>query len=369
MVFKEVSNKNFKNDNVPSILKPYLVSRKFVVNKNGSSTTLQFGSGQQGASDVVANPQSVAMESFGKTYTTALTFDPTRLSNNKSLGIVPQNTTLIVTLRATNPTNSNLAVGELTNVVSSALQFKDRSILSNDVINQMQSSLEVSNEEPITGDVTNPNSAEVKQRIFDTFPTQNRAVTQADYENLTYRMPAKFGSIKRVSAQRDPDSQKRNLNLYVLSEDSFGKLIKTNSTIKNNLKKWLNEYRMINDTIDILDPYIINLGINFSIKTITGADKFTTLNRCVTKLSNFYESGFFIGESMTISDIYQQLKNVRGVLDVVNVNIVTKTGANYSGAEIQINKNLSPDGEQLLCPKNAIFEIKFPSVDIKGKVR
>lgn len=369
MVFKEVTNKNFKNDNVPSILKPFLVSRKFMVIKNGSSTTIQFGSGKAGSSDVVANPQTVAMDSWGKTYTTALTFDPTRLSNNQSLGIVPQNTTLIITLRTTNPTNSNLAAGQLNTVASSELQFEDRSVLSNDVINSIQASLEVTNESPITGDVTNPNSAEIKQRIFDTFPTQNRAVTQADYENLTYRMPAKFGSIKRVSAQRDPDSQKRNLNLYVLSEDSFGKLIKTNSTIKNNLKKWLNEYRMINDTIDILDPYILNIGIDFSIKTVNGANKFATLSRCVTKLANFYESGFFIGESMTISDVYQQLKNVRGVLDVVNVTVRGKTGANYSGANIEINKNLSPDGDRLLCPKNAIFEIKFPAVDIKGKVK
>lgn len=156
----------------------------------------------------MANPQTVAMDSWGKTYTTALTFDPTRLSNNQSLGIVPQNTTLIITLRTTNPTNSNLAAGQLNTVASSELQFEDRSVLSNDVINSIQASLEVTNESPITGDVTNPNSAEIKQRIFDTFPTQNRAVTQADYENLTYRMPAKFGSIKRVSAQRDPDSQK-----------------------------------------------------------------------------------------------------------------------------------------------------------------
>ncbi len=49
-------------------------------------------------------------------------------------------------------------------------------------------------------------------------------------------MPAKFGSIKRVSVQKDPDSEKRNLNMYVISEDSFGKLIKTNSTIKKKFK-------------------------------------------------------------------------------------------------------------------------------------
>ena len=369
MVFKEVSNKNFKDDNVPSILKPFLVSRKFVALRNGNTTVLQFGSGKSGESDVVANPQTVAMNSWGKTYTTSLTFDPTKLSTNQSLGIVPQNTTLIVTLRTTNPTNSNLAAGQLNTVAFSDFQFSDRTILTNEKINSVQFSLEVSNEEPITGDVTNPNSAEIKQRIFDTFPTQNRAVTQADYENVTYRMPAKFGSVKRCSAQRDPDSQKRNLNMYVLSEDSFGKLIKTNSTIKNNLKKWLNEYKMINDTIDILDPFIINVGINFSVKTINGANKFDTLNQCVAKLSNFYRNGFFIGEQLSVGDIYQELKNVSGVLDVINVHIVGKTGANYSASSIDINKNLSPDGGSLICPKNAIFEIKFPSQDIQGKVK
>ena len=79
-------------------------------------------------------------------------------------------------------------------------------------------------------------------------------------------MPRKFGSIKRCSIQKDPDSQKRNLNAYVISENTLGKLTPTNDTIKKNLKVWLNNYRMINDTIDILDPFIINFGINFVIK-------------------------------------------------------------------------------------------------------
>ena len=214
-----------------------------------------------------------------------------------------------------------------------------------------------------------PNSNEIKQRIFDTFPTQNRAVTQADYENVAYRMPAKFGSIKRVSVQRDPDSQKRNLNMYVISEDKFGKLIATNTAIKNNLKIWLNQYRMISDTIDILDPYIINLGIDFSIRTTSGADKFGTIDNCISKLTEFYKNGFFIGETVLISDIYNELKNVRGVLDVLKVNFRIKSDSNYSGVTIDINKNLSPDGNELIIPKNAIVEIKYPATDIRGKAK
>ena len=70
MVLKEIANTNYKNDNVPSILKPYLVSRKFVVERDGTSTYLQFGSGKSGASNVVADPQSVAINTFGKAYIT-----------------------------------------------------------------------------------------------------------------------------------------------------------------------------------------------------------------------------------------------------------------------------------------------------------
>ncbi len=369
IVYKEVSNKNYKNDNVPSIVKPHLVSRKFVIEREAEAAYLQFGSGKSNDSDVVANPQSVAIDTHGKTYTTSITFDPTQLSKNESFGIVPSDTTLIVTMRTTNPRSSNVSAGSLNEVVNAFLEFEDRSVLSTSVISTIRNSIEVSNETPIVGDVRAPNSNEVKQRIFDTFPTQNRAVTQADYENIAYRMPAKFGSIKRCSVQRDPDSQKRNLNMYVISEDKFGKLTKTNNAIKNNLKIWLNQYRMISDTIDILNPYIINLGIDFSIKTVTGVDRFSVVNQCISRLSKLYKDGFFIGESFIISDVYSELKKVRGVLDVLKVNLRTQTGPNYSGATININKNLSPDGNQLIIPKNAIVEIRFPATDIRGKAR
>ena len=234
LIFKEVSNNNYKNDNVPSILKPFLVSRKFVVERSRSSTTLQFGSGKSGETDIVADPAAVALDVFGKTYITQTTFDPSKLTKNDSMGVVPSDTTLIVSFRTTNPSNSNLAAGALSNINSVLADFEHRTALNETTVAEVLASFEVSNEEPIVGDVTNPTSDELKRRIFDTFPTQNRAVTQADYENMIYRMPSKFGSIKRCSAQRDPDSRRRNLNIYIISEDSFGNLTTSNSTIKNN---------------------------------------------------------------------------------------------------------------------------------------
>jgi hypothetical protein len=369
MIFKEIGNPNFKNDNVPSIIKPFLVSRKFTTFTTRNRITLQFGSGKFNETSIVENPQNVAMNMYGKTYVTKTTFDPSKLSENESFGIVPSNTELIVTYRSNNPLNTNVAVGNVNAVNSSNYEFLDQQDLSVSKLEQVRNSLEVSNEEPIVGDVTIPNSNEIKQRVFDTFPTQNRAVTQTDYENMAYRMPPKFGSIKRVSVQRDANSQKRNLNMYVISEGTDGKLLKSNSVIKNNLKTWINQYRMINDTVDILDPFILNFGLEFVVRPQESADKFSVLDACIEAVKDSYKQTFFIGESLYISNIYQVLKDVPGVLDVLTVKIFTKSGGEYSTSSINIDSNLSPDGSQLLVPSNAILELKFPEVDIVGKLR
>ena len=369
MIFKELPNNNFKNDNVPSVIKPYLVSRKFVIDRDRNNTYLQFGSGKTGETDIIADPQSVAMDVFGKTYTTDTTFDPSRLSKQESYGIVPSNTSLIVSYRTTNPTNSNVGANTLNVVTRADLEFTDLQSLTSTVVNTIRASIEVNNEEPIVGSVTNATTNEIKRRIYDTFPTQNRAVTQADYENLTYRMPARYGAIKRCSVQKDADSLKRNLNLYVISEDQRNKLTKANTTLKNNLKTWLNHYRMINDTIDILDAYIINIGIEFVVRPAVGVDKYDLLQACVTQLKKKYKTHFYIGEPMYISDVYSELKNVKGVLDVSKVKITNKRSGNYSSVQFNINENLSPDGSYLVVPKNAVLEIKYPDVDIRGRIK
>ena len=126
---------------------------------------------------------------------------------------------------------------------------------------------------------------------------------------------------------------------------------------------------MINDTVDILDPYIINLAITFSVTVAASANKQEVLNLCIQALINKYSEGFYIGEHFSISGIYTELKKITNVVDVNRVKVTNKTGSRYSNINFIVNSNLSPDGAQILCPKNAIFEFKFPATDIKGKTR
>ena len=136
-----------------------------------------------------------------------------------------------------------------------------------------------------------------------------------------------------------------------------------------NLKTWINQYRMINDTVDILDPYILNFGVEFVVKPLKMADKFVVLENCTDALRKHFSQPLFIGEALYISDIYEVLKNVTGVLDVIKVKVYTKSGGSYSTAAINIQENISPDGSYVSVPKNAIMELKYPDVDITGKIR
>ena len=176
-------------------------------------------------------------------------------------------------------------------------------------------------------------------------------------------MPGKFGSIKRVSAQKDNDSQKET-SIYMVWR-FFGKLNQSNSTIKENLKTWLNQHRMINDTVDILDTYIINIGIEFVIKTVDGADRSVQLHQQSQDLATSIQKDFLLANQFT-SDIYSELKKNQ-IFDV-KVKIVPKTGGSYSYVDFQIIKNLSPDGSYLMS-QECNFWAKFPQTDIKGKVR
>jgi hypothetical protein len=74
------------------------------------------------------------------------------------------------------------------------------------------------------------------------------------------------------------------------------------------------------------------------------------------------------GETFLITDVYNSLKKVDGIVDVVNVKIEPKVGGNYSDVYFDIKNNTSPDERYVNVPKNVIMELKYPNDDIKGTI-
>ena len=372
-VYRSVLNRDAESNlNDPtSILKPFVVPRRFVVERNSRTTSLQFGYGSESENNAasVADPSNVVLNRYGRDYSADDTFDPSRLLDTDKFGIAPSNTTLSISFRKNSIGNTNAVANSVTQVVNYSLEFKNPPILNSTTRAAVESSLEVTNTEPIVGSVQNPSADELRANIAGSFAAQNRAVTEQDYKALVYSIPPQFGGVKRCAIYRDSDSFKRNLNLYVISEDNNGFFVTTNSTIKENLKTWLGQNKMINDTIDILDARVVNFGVEFSLRGALGINKYDTLRRASQALQDFLAIKKDIGESIFINDMYQVLNKVRGVVDVIQVRIVNKYGAGYSSVSFGMRDNMSQDGARIQAPKNVVFELKYPSTDIRGTVK
>ena len=371
-IYKATLNRGDNNDITPNVVRPFVVPRRFVTERTEENVFLQFGYGSEITdleTDSLVDPSKVVMKVHGKNYVTDATIDPGNFLKTDKFGVAPSNTTLAISYRVNGAENTNISANALVNVDAPIWDFQELSSLNNDSLADVISSLEVSNDEPITGDVTLPTVEELKTRIYNVFSAQNRAVTSEDYRSLCYAMPPQFGGVKRVAIVRDSNSLRRNLNIYVISEADDGTLIKSNTVIKQNLKQWLTQGKMISDTIDILDTKIINIGVDFTAIAALESNKFDVLSDAVTLLSDYYNKKFEIGQPFYVSDIYSQLNKMRGIIDVTRVKIVQKTGANYSSEAIDIADLYSSDGSYIAAPKNVIFEIKYPDADIKGTIK
>ena len=371
VIYKAVRNTTATRATVPNILKPFPVPRRFTVEFENGKTFLQFGYGSDSElnNGSVIDPSNLMLNMNGRDYVTDTGFDPTKLLDTDKFGIAPANTDLVVSFRYNTTKDVNAPVNSINEISRGLITFKEENVLAAAKRQGVVRSLQVINEEQFVGSVSLPDSDEIKQRAYSYFATQNRAVTAEDYRAICYGMPAKFGKVKRVAIVRDFDSFKRNLNLYVVSENASGKLVPPNASLKSNLKNWLAPYKMINDTIDILDAKIVNFGIEYEAAIDMSANRFNVINSAASALASKFSHSYDIGEPINVSDIYKTLNKVEGLLDVITVRIVEKSGANYSGDSYDFRAATSADNLRILAEENVVFEMKFPNTDIKGSIK
>jgi hypothetical protein len=370
-VFRTVVNKDSESSkHAPEKIVATSVPRRFVTFNRFGQVFVKFGYGSESTlkTDNISHPSNVVLKMHGRDYEKDVSFDPSNLLQSDKFGIAPANTSLKIVYRTNKVENVNVAPGLITGVSNAIFVFGSNATVSSKV-QTVRDSLEVTNEKSLLGGVSDPSVGELRQRINDVFASQNRAVTADDYEALVYRLPSKLGRIKRAKIIRDQDSFKRNLNMYLLSEDASGNFITSNAVLKNNLKTWLNNYRMINDTIDILDARIINIKINFAAVVDYEQDKFEALNAAISEIESMFEEKMNIGEPIYITKIYDILNNLEEIVDVTNVKIENKSGGSYSQETLNIDEYISADGRILYAPENAVYEVKFPTLDIVGTIK
>ena len=417
---------------VPYILKTIKTPRRFTVKINqDNSTTIQFGAGDPNAYDeqLIPNLKNVGLGLPNSISRLEESFDPTNFLKTKSYGTSPSNTSITVKYFIGGGVDSNVPKGTLIQI--NQIEYEDDISLFNSAelatYFSIKNSVAVDNEIPATGGRGAETVEEIRQNALANFGAQNRAVTAKDYQVRVLSMPAKYGSIAKAYATADgsldnnspssilaspnhlqeftdlvmrfvnlPDAQeptrqsiqqditnflvgkesngneKNNpfaINLYLLGYDYEGKLTNINIAVKENLKTYLNEYRILTDGVNINDGFVINIGIDFEIITFDNYNKSEVLTTCITELKNYFSiDNWTFNQTINLSEVELLLANIEGVSSVPMLKVTNKCGGRYSSNAYNID---AATKGKVVYPSldPSVFEIKFPDSDIKGRAK
>jgi hypothetical protein len=417
-------------ETVPYILKTLKTSRRFVTKINEDfTTTIQFGAGDPTASDeqLIPNLKNVGLGLPNSIGRLEESFDPTNFLKTKTYGTSPSSTIITVKYLTGGGVGSNVQQGTLITVTG--IEYEEDLLkftsAERNVYNTVKTSLAVDNEIPAVGGRGPETLEEIRQNSLANFGSQNRAVTAMDYQVRTLSMPSKFGGIAKAYASADgqldnnspasilaspnslqqftdlvmsfvnkPDSEEPTsdtvkneiknfligktdnvnetnnpfaINLYLLGYNANANLTQLNKAVKQNLKTYLNEYRMLTDGINILDGFIVNIGIDFQIRTLENYNKSEVLADCINQLKEFFSiDRWSFNQTINLSEVELLIGNVEGVASVPSVVITNKCKGQYSPNSYNIT---AATKDKIVYPSldPCVFEVKFPNSDIKGR--
>jgi hypothetical protein len=367
-----------------SLLKLKKVSKRFVTRlRTDGKLELQFGAGISDNNDeeIIPNPTNVGNGLAGFRRPIDVDIDPSNFLYTRAYGQAPANTTLTVTYTIGNGISDNVPSNVLTNV--SFIEFIDNinSTQAASTLNFVKRTVAANNPEPATGGKTIDSIDDIKRNAVGNFATQNRLVTAQDYIIRCYSMPARFGSVAKayivpddqLSQQQLIESRVQNplaMNMYVLGYNASKQLTQLNLAVKENLKSYLNYYRILTDAINIKDAFIINIGLNFEITVLPNYNSNDVLLRTINNVKEFFNiDRWQINQPIIKSEIVNIIANTDGVQNVVNVTMDNKYDSDlgYSGNIYDLS---SATKNGIIYPSldPSIFEIKYPNSDIKGRV-
>ena len=382
MVYDSIKNTNpndpnFSSDSTdaPYLLKLKQVARRFSTRFTANNTLqVQFGAGSSTDvnEEVTPNADNVGLGlPFEKDKLTAA-YSPQNFIFTSTYGIAPTGTLRVRYLTGGGAT-ANVPAGDLVTLSNSVVNFQTIG-LSPTTAQDIFNSLTVNNPRAASGGSDGDTNEEIRQNSISNFSTQLRSVTQDDYLVRALSMPPKYGVVSKAFIQKTkldtvlPGEIPSTLDLYILSANSTNNLTTAGPALKQNLQTYLSQYRVIGDSVNIKDGFIINIGVDFEITVRPNFNSNEVLRKCLTELQTYFNiNNWQMNEPILIKEVFLLLDRVQGVQTVKNVYIINKVGSGYSQYAYDIpgatlNQVIYPSIDPM------IFEVKTPNTDIKGKI-
>ena len=173
-------------------------------------------------------------------------------------------------------------------------------------------SVRVTNQDYASGEADPESIESIKLWAPRFFETQNRCVTQQDYETFA----TNFNGICKAKAVVHERSGEANvIRLYVLTYGAESNTVTTpNQTLKDNLLGYLNKYKMLTDRLEIDDGSISAVDFSGSVRISEGFKIDSVLLKIREALADFMNIDTRdMGELLRISDVYALIDNIEGV--------------------------------------------------------
>jgi hypothetical protein len=381
MALDSIKNTNVNDPNsdkdIPYLLKLKKVARRFATRFTSLQTLqIQFGAGspENITEEVTPNPNNVGLGLPFKKDKLTQAYSPVNFLYTGTYGIAPSSTTLTVRYLTGGGVNSNIAAGTLTSLNTTNASFNNPT-LNSTTANYIFNTLAVTNPIPAAGGRGGDTLEEIRQNTLSLVASQKRSVTADDYLIRALSMPSDYGAITKAYIEQPKltDNQVstiETLNLYVLSLNSNGQLDYANNTLKNNLRTYLSQYRMIGDNVEIKDAYIINIGINFEIIVRPEYNNSEVILSCISELQNFFQiDNWQLNQPIMMKDLYIMLDKIKGVQTVKNIIITNLAGTSIGYSQYAYDITAATQNSVIYPSLDpSIFEVRYPSIDIKGKV-
>jgi hypothetical protein len=381
MVLDSIKNTNVNDPNlsgdVPYLLRLKKVARRFAVRAlNNTSIQIQFGAGSPSDVDeeITPNANNVGLGLPFEQDKLTTAYSPVNFLYTGTYGISPSNTTLTVRYLTGGGVSSNVAANTLTQVSLDGVKFGQTN-LNTTTANYIYNSISSNNPQSADGGKSGDTIEEVRQNTLALVASQQRSVTADDYLIRALSMPSDYGAVTKAYIEQPKltDNQVstiETLNLYVLSQNANGQLDYAGDTLKNNLRTYLSQYRMIGDNIEIRNAFIINIAVNFEIIVLPEYNNSEVLLACISTLQNYFNrDNWQINQPIMLRDLYVMLDKIKGVQTVKTVSISNKSGS-ISGYSQYAYDITAATQNQVIYPSldPSIFEVRYPNLDIKGKV-
>jgi hypothetical protein len=385
------------NQGIPPthLLRVRRTPRRFVTRYNDQfQMEMVFGSGLLDDTDTTINLQANKIASDEYQLNLASTsLDPSDFLSSRSYGLAPANLTMTISYVTGGGLVSNVPSNSITKVTTVSVA-NDRTVFSASeqaLFNDIIASLAVNNPSPATGGKDSESVEEIRQNAMAFFNAQNRVVNAQDYTVRAYAMPVKYGSIAKAFVA--PDKQINDIirstidaastgtfvddlagqnviNLYTLGYDQNKALTTLNDDVKQNLRTYIDQYRILTDEIRILDAFVVNIGVTFNVVVFKGFNMNEVLARCISVLQDFFDiDKWQINQPIVLADLYTELAIIDGVQSVTSVKVVNKyqfrDGADYNDYIYDIDA-ATFDGIVYPSLDPCIFEIRYPNNDIVG---